>query len=103
MTKSKARLIGWRHFSRRAVHQVEIPWSIDRDKNQISFIGRGPRLMNHLGGHAIVGAGTQFLPRSPAVLHDEGAANDGVRFVRRVPVPWRMIILWASDQELCSP
>ena len=60
MTKSEFRLFGWRHFSRRAIHQVEIPWAIDRDKNQIFFIGLGPRLVNHLARHAIVEAGTQF-------------------------------------------
>jgi hypothetical protein len=47
-------LVG-RHFSCRAIHQVEIPWAIDRDKNQIFFIERGPRLVNHLARHAIVG------------------------------------------------
>src|ERR1700730_3116925 len=100
MTGSELRLFGWRHFSRRAIHQVEIPWAIDRDKNQISFVGLGPRLVNHLARHAIVGAGAQFLPRSAAVLHDEDAADDGVCFVRRVPVRWRVIVLWAPDHEL---
>jgi hypothetical protein len=38
-------LIDWRHFSSRAIHQVEIPWAIDRDKDQIFFIRRGPRLV----------------------------------------------------------
>src|SRR5439155_1263626 len=42
----------------RAIRYVEIPWAIDRDEDQIAFIGLGPRLVNQLARHVVEGART---------------------------------------------
>src|SRR6266513_162606 len=99
---SESLLFG-RHFCRRAIHHIEIPWPIDRDKKQVS-VGPNPCLVNHFARHVVVATRTYFfLFLSAIVLHDPGAVDNGVRFVGRMPMSWRMIIRWAPDHELCTP
>src|SRR6266702_3366650 len=53
---SESLLFG-RHFCRRAIHHIEIPWPIDRDKKQVS-VGPNPCLVNHFARHVVVATRT---------------------------------------------
>jgi hypothetical protein len=50
-------LVDWRHFSVRAIHHVEVPWAVDRDKKQVS-VRSDPGLVNHFARHVIVATRT---------------------------------------------
>src|SRR6195952_2438202 len=82
-----------------SVYKVEVPCAVDSDKEGRPLVS-GPSFMDHLRWHVGIGTRVQrHLLITAVMLHGEGAAEDGERLIRRMPVSRHMEVLRCPYDE----